>query len=52
MTILNILMQNESASFADIVGTVTLTAAADSAEAEEAPAAPTAQTVTLDDLVF
>ena len=52
MTILNILMQNESASFADIVGTVTLTAAADSAEAEEAPAAPTSQTVTLDDLVF
>ncbi len=61
MTVLNILMQNESARFADIVGTVTLSANADSAEAEktdlrpgvtEAPGAPSAASVTLDDLEF
>ncbi len=61
MTVLNILMQNESARFADIVGTVTLTANADSAEADktdlrpgvtEAPGAPSAASVTLDDLEF
>ena len=55
MTVLNILMQNPAANFADIVGTIPLAAApaSDGAEsAGEAPAAPTAANVTLDDLEF
>ncbi|MBR6709255.1 MAG: ATP-binding protein [Clostridia bacterium] len=49
MTVLNILMQNESASFADIIGNVTLTTTAPDGDT---PAAPTAATVTMDDLEF
>jgi hypothetical protein len=49
MTVLNILMQNESASFSDIIGNVTLSTAAPESDA---PAAPTAATVTMDDLEF
>lgn len=55
MTVLNILMQNPAAGFADIVGTIPLAAAPASAEAEsagEAHSAPTAANVTLDDLEF
>ena len=52
MTVLNILMQNENARFADIVGTITLSPAAEAADADEAPSAPIAATVTMDDLEF
>ena len=52
MTVLNILMQNESARFADIVGTIPLAASAAAAKAGEASPAPNASTVTMEDLEF
>lgn len=52
MTVLNILMQNPAAGFADIVGTIPLAAAAETAEIGEASPAPSASTVTMEDLEF
>ena len=52
MTVLNILMQNPAACFADIVGTIPLAASAEAAEAGEASPAPSASTVTMEDLEF
>ncbi|MBQ8310780.1 MAG: ATP-binding protein [Clostridia bacterium] len=54
MTVLNILMQNPDASFADVVGSaVTLKTEADEEESGEVPAdTPTPQKFTIDDIEF
>lgn len=54
MTVLGILMQNEQAKFADIVGTTVTLAHGDDPDAEpgEPKASPTASTVSMEDLEF